>query len=98
MLVWCRLSNGLGLLTCGHVLALPTGITHVLNVVGGRYPSDIPKDQFEIIPLSDYGTDKLDKKLTPCFEFLRTQHQPLCARVCAVLHVRVRAVIVCACG
>ena len=71
----------LWVLTCGRVLAPITGITHVLNVVGGRYPSDIPKDQFEIIPLSDYGTDKLDKKLTPCFEFLRTQHQPLCVRV-----------------
>jgi hypothetical protein len=76
-------------LTCGHALASP-GITHVLNVVGGRYPSDIPKDQFEIIPLSDYGTDKLDKKLTSCFEFLRTHHQSLRVRVRVRSFARVR--------
>jgi hypothetical protein len=56
------------------------GITHVLNVVGGRYPSDIPKDQFEIIPLSDYGTDRLEKKLTHCFEFLRAERPIPCVR------------------
>jgi hypothetical protein len=72
---------------------LGAGITHVLNVVGGRYPSDIPKDQFEIIPLSDYGTDRLETKLTHCFEFLRAEHLILC--VCASCIVRMWRVRAC---
>jgi hypothetical protein len=51
------------------------GITWVLNVVGGRYPSDIPSDQFEMLPLSDFGTDKLSQKLPKCFDFLQRAKQ-----------------------
>ncbi len=46
------------------------GITHVLSLVGGRYPSDIPPDKFQIIPLSDFGTDNLEKKLPHCLKFI----------------------------
>ncbi|KAL6073094.1 Dual specificity protein phosphatase 13 [Balamuthia mandrillaris] len=51
------------------------GITCILNVVGGMYPSEYDPDRFRMEPLSDYGRDSLEVKLQPCFAFLKQVKQ-----------------------